>query len=132
MDKDSVNAYIPIELLRSKIDPMVDTVYRIVLDLEVNDEFGLGVKEKLQSKVVFSNYLQEPDWWYALEFVYWGAYRPEKYQKMMEYWGGPISYEEYVSRMIQVILCGKKMYDYFKLHPEFGMEVPEATPWPYE
>ena len=60
MDKDSVNAYIPIELLRSKIDPMVDTVYRIVLDLEVNDEFGLGVKEKLQSKVVFSNYLQEP------------------------------------------------------------------------
>ena len=46
MDKDSVNAYIPIELLRSKIDPMVDTVYRIVLDLEVNDEFGLGVKEK--------------------------------------------------------------------------------------
>ena len=43
-----------------------------------------------------------------------GAYRPEKYQKMMEYWGGPISYEEYVSRMIQVILCGKKMYDYFK------------------
>ena len=132
MDKDSVNAYIPIELLRSKIDPMVDTVYRIVLDLEVNDEFGLGVKEKLQSKVVFSNYLQEPDWWYALEFVYWGAYRPEKYQKMMEYWGGPISYEEYVSRMIQVILCGKKMYDYFKLHPEFGMEFPEATPWPYE
>ena len=108
MDKDSVNAYIPIEL------------------------FGLGVKEKLQSKVVFSNYLQEPDWWYALEFVYWGAYRPEKYQKMMEYWGGPISYEEYVSRMIQVILCGKKMYDYFKLHPEFGMEFPEATPWPYE
>ena len=51
---------------------------------------------------------------------------------MMEYWGGPISYEEYGSRMIQVILCGKKMYDYFKLHPEFGMEFPEATPWPYE
>lgn len=132
MDKDSVNAYIPIELLRSKIDPMIDTVYRIVLDLGVNDEFGLGVQEKLQSKVVFSNYLQEPDWWYALESVYWGDYRPEKYQKMMEYWGGPISFDEYASRMVQVILCGKKMYDYFKLHPEFGMEFPEATPWPYE
>lgn len=130
--KDSVNACIPIELLRDRIDPMVDTVYQIVLDLEVNDTFGFGVQEKLQSKVVFSNYLQEPDWWYALEFVYWGAYRPEKYQKMMEFWGGPISFEEYTSRMIQVVLCGKKMYDYFKLHPEFGMEFPEATPWPYE
>ena len=132
VDKDSVNAYIPIELLRNKIDPMVDTVYRIVLDLEENDKFGLGVQEKLQSKVVFSNYLQEPDWWYALEFMYWGDYRPEKYQKMMEYWGGPISFEEYTSRMVQVILCGKKMYDYFKLHPEFGMEFPETAPWPYE
>ena len=130
--KDSVNAYIPIELLRDRIDPMVDTVYQIVLDLEVNDTFGLGVQEKLQSKVVFSNYLQEPEWWYALEFVYWGAYQPEKYQKMMEYWGGPISFEEYSRRMVQVILCGKKMYDYFKLHPEFGMEFPESTPWPYE
>lgn len=132
VDKDSVNAYIPVELLRSRIDPMVDTVYRIVLDLEINEAFGLGVQEKLRSKVVFSNYLQEPDWWYALEFMYWGAYRPEKYQKMMEFWGGPISYEVYASNMVKVILCGKKMYDYFKAHPEYGMEFPESTPWPYE
>ena len=132
VDKDSVNAYIPIELLRSRIDPMVDTVYRIVLDLEANDMFGLGVQEKLQSKVVFSNYLQEPDWWYALEAMYWGAYRPEKYQKMMEFWGGAISFEDYMNSMIKVILCGKKMYDYFKLHPEYGMEFPESAPGPYD
>ena len=61
-----------------------------------------------------------------------GGLSSGKVSENEEYWGGPISYEEYVSRMIQVILCGKKMYDYFKLHPEFGMEFPEATPWPYE
>lgn len=132
VDKDSVNVSIPVELLRSVIDPDVDMVYRVVLDLEENDVFGFGVQEKLQSRVVFSNYLQEPDWWYTFATMFWGPYQPQKYQKMMEIWGGSISFDDIMSSMVQVIMCAKEMYDYFQLHPEFGMEFPEEIVWPYE
>ena len=132
VNKDSVNAFIPIELLRHRIDSDKDVTYRIVLKLEDNDMFGQGVQEKLQTKIVFSNYLQEPDWWYTFSTMYWGTYQPEKYQKMMELWGGPISYDDLSNSMIKVILCAKDMYDYFQQHPEFGMVFPENIVWPYE
>ncbi|WP_294142347.1 DUF4843 domain-containing protein [uncultured Sanguibacteroides sp.] len=130
--KDSVNAYIPVELIRDNIEGEIDTTFRIVLYLESSENFELGPQESLETRILFTNYLMKPDWWVYLESLYWGPYQKEKYQKMIEIWGGPISFDDYALKMTQVIYCGYEMYLYFQKHPEYNMVFPDGAPWPYE
>ncbi|MCR9011548.1 DUF4843 domain-containing protein [Gabonibacter chumensis] len=130
--KDSVMAYVPVELIRANIPSESDTTFRIVLRLEPNEDFGLGVKESLQTVVVFGGFLAEPEWWRGMQDYFWGPFQKEKYQKMMEIWGGPISNDDFMRKMAKVVTVAKEMYDYFQAHPEYGMEFPPFISWPYE
>ena len=93
--KDSIVGYVPVEIIRENVMDERDTVFRVVLQLEASPDFALGVKEGLRATVTFSNYLAEPEWWVGLKDVFWGPYQKEKYQKMMEIWGGPITLDDY-------------------------------------
>lgn len=129
--RDSIRGYVSVELSRNNISAEVDTTYTLTLVLEPNENFELGIEESRKMQLTFSNYLAEPSWWYVLESQYWGPYHPMKYQKMIEIWGGEISWDEYALKMTQVIYVGQDMYNYFQEHPEFGMEFPENIDWPY-
>ena len=130
--KDSVLAYIPVELIRADIPSEKDTTFHIVLRLEPNDNFELGVKESLQSVVVFSNFLAKPDWWIGLQDYCLGIFQKEKYQKMIELWGGPITLDDFFFRSAKIISVAQEMYYYFQEHPEYGMVFPPEIVWPYE
>ena len=130
--KDSIVGYVPVEIIRENVMDERDTVFRVVLQLEASPDFALGVKEGLRATVTFSNYLAEPEWWVGLKDVFWGPYQKEKYQKMMEIWGGPITLDDYVYKMVKLINVAKEMYEYFQEHPEYGMEFPPYNFWPYE
>ena len=130
--KDSIVGYVPVEIIRENVMDERDTVFRVVLQLEASPDFALGVKEGLRATVTFSNYLAEPEWWVGLKDVFWGPYQKEKYQKMMEIWGGPITLDDYVYKMVKLINVAKEMYEYFQEHPEYGMEFPPYIFWPDE
>ena len=130
--KDSIVGYVPVEIIRENVMDERDTVFRVVLQLEASPDFALGVKEGLRATVTFSNYLAEPEWWVGLKDVFWGPYQKEKYQKMMEIWGGPITLDDYFYKMVKLINVAKEMYEYFQEHPEYGMEFPPYIFWHYE
>ena len=60
-----------------------------------------------------------------------GTYQKEKYQKMIEIWGGPITLDDYSYKMVKLINVAKEMYEYFQEHPEYGMEFPPCISWPH-
>ena len=130
--KDSIVGYVPVEIIRENVMDERDTVFRVVLQLETSSDFQLGVKEGLRATVTFSNYLAEPVWWVGLKDIFWGPYQKEKYQKMIEIWGGPITLDDYSYKMVKLINVAKEMYEYFQEHPEYGMEFPPYIFWPYE
>ena len=130
-EKDSFMTYVPIELLRENISPDVDTTYQLTLVLEANEYFDLGVKEKLEAVVKFSNYLRQSSWWYNMR-EYVGKYNQVKYLKLMDIWGGEVTVEDVNMKMIKVIEAFKEMYEYFQEHPEPGVVFPDVIVWPYE
>ena len=129
--KDSIRGYVEVELLRDEISSDKDTTFTLTLQLEASNDFQLGIEECQEFEITFSNYLSEPDWWYIGESIWWGAYHPMKYQKIIELWGGEITWDDYVAQMAQVVYVAQQMYDYFQAHPEYGMVFPENPSWPY-
>ena len=129
--KDSVRGWAEVELLRDEIPSNQDTTFTLALQLEASDDFQLGIEECQEFEITFSNYLSEPDWWYIGESIWWGPYHPMKYQKIIELWGGEISFDDYAAQMAQVIYVAQLMYNYFLEHPEYDMEFPENPDFPY-
>ena len=129
--KDSIRGYVEVELLRDQVPSDKDTTFTLALQLEASDDFQLGIEECQVSEITFSNYLSEPDWWYTMESMSWGPYHPMKYQKIIELWGGEISFTDYSNNMSQVFYVAQLMYDYFQDHPEYGMVFPEDPYWPF-
>lgn len=129
--KDSIRGYVEVELLRDEIPSDKDTTFTLALQLEASDDFQLGIEESQEFEITFSNYLSEPEWWYLMESMYWGPYHPMKYQKMIEFWGGEITWDDFVDNMSQGLYVAQLMYNYFMEHPEYGMEFPENPDWPY-
>ena len=129
--KDSIRGYVEVELLRDEIPSDKDTTFTLALQLEASDDFQLGIEESQEFEITFSNYLSEPDWWYLLETTHWGPYDPMKYQKMIEYWGGEIIYDDFMYSYAQILYVAQLMYNYFMEHSEYGMEFPENPDWPY-
>lgn len=129
--EDSIVGYVPVELVRAGISEE-DTVFKLVFHLKMNEDFDLGIKESLRAVVTFSNYLAEPDWWMGLEYYCLGPYQPEKYQKLIELWGGPITLDDFYSSSALIVQKAKIMYQYFQERPEYGMVFPEMIFWPYQ
>ena len=105
--------------------------YVKVLLLVENEDFKLGLEERLETEITFSNYLEEPEWWSLWETIYWGPYHPLKYQKMIEYWGGEIVYDDFYTDQTRILFVTQQAYEYFEAHPEYGMEFVEGVNWPF-
>lgn len=117
--KDSVNAYIPIELIRNDLSDGYEDVYKIVLNLIPSEDFQLGSKQNLQATIIFNNYLEKPSWWDNTLGPGYALYHPGMYQRMIAYFGGPLD-EEYVNNnFLKVVYVFKnEVYEYAKAHPE--------------
>lgn len=124
---DSVNAYIPIELLRAGISG--EEPLRISLKIIEGGDFTTGVKESLAAKLTFNNYLEKPEWWGAYEFSF-GVYQQEKYQKYIEIHGSAIDKSYAYSNFLAVMKEFKKVKEYFDAHPEYGIVFPADAWWP--
>jgi len=124
---DSVNAYIPIELLRAGITGK--NTYKISLKVVGGADFITGVKESLEAKLTFNNYLEKPEWWGWMEGSL-GVYQQEKYQKYIEIHGSAIDSGYVGSNFIAVMKEFKKVKDFFDAHPEYGVTFPADGWWP--
>ena len=133
---DSVNAYIPVELIRDELSED-EVTYKIVLDLEANTDFQLGSKENLRAVVTFNNYLEEPSWWMNVFGSYTVNYHRGMYQRLIAYYGEPLTEEFVFSNYLKLNLAFKREgYDYAQEHPELTQDW-EFYPadqlwWPFE
>lgn len=126
---DSIYGYIPIKLLRSGIDGLIEESEVLALNLVNGGDFVTGAKEALSTKLFFNNFLEEPSWWAWIEY-YVGDYDPQKYQKYIEIHGSPID-EEYIgSNFLSVISEFYQVKEFFDNNPEFGVEFPQDAQWP--
>lgn len=116
---DSVNAYIPIELIRDNLSDGYNAVYKIVLNLVPSDDFQLGSKQHLQGIITFNNFLEEPSWWYSVFGYSYALYHPGMYQRLIAYFGGPLE-EDYVwANYLKMMYVFKhEVFDYAQAHPE--------------
>lgn len=133
---DSVNAYVPIELIRDNLSED-EVTYKIVLDLEANTDFELGSKENLRAVVTFNNYLEEPSWWMNMFVMYTVNYHRGMYQRLIAYYGEPLTEEFCFSNYLKVMFVFKReVYDYAQEHPDLTQDwefyPEEQLWWPFE
>lgn len=133
---DSVNAYVPIELIRDNLSED-EVTYKIVLDLEANADFELGSKENLRAVVTFNNYLEEPDWWMNIFGSYTINYHRGMYQRLIAYYGEPLTLDYCSSNYLKVVAVFKReVYDYAQEHPDLTQDwefyPEEQLWWPFE
>ena len=133
---DSVNAYVPIELIRDNLSED-EVTYKIVLDLEANADFELGSKENLRAVVTFNNYLEEPSWWMNMFVMYTVNYHRGMYQRLIAYFGEPLTEEFCNNNYLKVMLVFKReVYDYAQEHPDLTQDwefyPEEQLWWPFE
>ena len=133
---DSVNAYVPIELIRDNLSED-EVTYKIVLDLEANTDFELGSKENLRAVVTFNNYLEEPSWWMNMFVMYTVNYHRGMYQRLIAYFGEPLTEEFCNNNYLKVMLVFKReVYDYAQEHPDLTQDwefyPEEQLWWPFE
>lgn len=128
---DSVNAYIPIELIRDQM-PETDTSFRLVLKLVGNPDFETGITESLTAILTMNNFLEEPDWWKSmLSPSNYGPYQPGKYQRLIAYYGSPEKVAE--APYLDLMYAFKtQVYDYGQAHPEAGFIFKDNIWWPFE
>lgn len=116
--KDSVNAYVPIELIRENLSKDYNDVYKIVLNLVPNEDFELGSKQNLQAVVTFNDFLEEPGWWNNV-FIAYALYHPGMYQQLIAYFGGPLEETYVFNNFLKVMYVFKhEVVDYAEEHPE--------------
>lgn len=130
---DSVDAYIPIELIRSTLSEE-EVSYKIVLNLETNGDFTTGIQESLRAVLTFNNYLEEPWWWSNMLGNYAPNYKPGMYRRMIAYYGKALD-DEYINgnHYLEFMAVFKtQVYDYAQEHPELGWEFADGLWWPFD
>lgn len=128
LEADSVNAVVPITLLRKDLGG--EATYEIILEMIPNKEFPEAVGKSMQVKVVFTNQLDEPNWWRFCR-GYVGQFHPKKYQKFIEFHGEALEnrYNSYKKRELYYLSIFKKVKEYFDANPEEGVVFPDVV-WP--
>ena len=59
---------------------------RLALEMEVSDDFDLGMKDGLRTYLYINNYLSEPIWWKdPLRYNYIGFYHPKKWKILISF-----------------------------------------------
>lgn len=138
LSKDSVNGVLPIVLIRENLSEELGDDYKIVVNLEPSEDFGLGSKENLQGVITFNNFLEEPEWW---AMVYTTSvtvkYHPGMYQRLIAYFGGPIDLDYAMDHYLDMMLAMKReVYDYAMQDPRpeetLEWEFFDNPWWPFE
>lgn len=128
---DSINAFVPIKLLRSGIDPTDTNSLTISLEIIDGGDFVKGVKESLSGKLTFNNFLEEPSWWegFGMSFFF-GDFQSEKYQKYIENHGSAVD-DSYVSRnFLNFLKEWVSVRCFFIENPQYGVTFPDnADRW---
>lgn len=119
---DSVNAYLPVELIRDELSEE-EVIYKIVFDLEESADFELGCKENLQAVITFNNYLEEPKWWKGLFGNKAVRYHPGMYQQIIAFYGHPLEDQYCTDHFLEVQSVFKReVYEYAKANPELTQD----------
>ena len=120
-----------VELLRSGISPEESEALRLVLRLKSSEDLKIAFESDNLQVITFDNYVAEPYWWVYYTY-YFGPYHRLKYLKLLEYYDSdPAVLEAALSdpkKSVKLFVNFKKVYDYFKAHPELEVPLPDLDP----
>lgn len=125
-----VSVKVPIEILRENLGVNeADTTTFLSLRLEASEQLGIAFPDYNYLKVKVNNVLVKPSWWDLTAMYYGlGPYSRIKYLKFLEYYeNDPDALVAGFSNDYNAwIMNFKKVYDYFKAHPEYEQTFDEA------
>lgn len=130
----SYDGELSLDLLRGNLSSTVLESVDLVLELEDSQDVKADLKQNKRIHLRIDNYLQEPYYWQYYE-SFFGAYSPIKFRKFLEYYDNDVQVFEnkFASDFWYTMLQFKKVYDFFKAHPEYGdVHLPETLTLPYQ
>lgn len=130
---DSVDAVIPVTLLRNALSPDKDTL-KLILRLEATSDLALKYPKSNKVEIQVTNVLTPPPYWIYFE-SYFGAFERRKYLMMLaNYHSNETEFWESMSRDgNQFFLNFMKVYRALKADPTYDQSLLPANPYnPYK
>ena len=130
---DSVDAVVPVTLLRNALSPDKDTL-KLILRLEPTSDLALKYPKANKVEIQVTNVLTPPPYWQYFE-VYFGAFERRKYLMMLaNYHSNETEFWESMSRDgNQFFLNFMKVYRALKADPTYDQSLLPANPYnPYK
>lgn len=119
-----------VEILRDALDTEDEGGVKLVLKLQGGNGLKVAFERENRQVITFNNHISEPYWWVYYE-SWLGGYHRLKYLKLLEYYeNDPTKLEESLNNgeLSRLLINNKKMYDYFKAHPEIKVPLPPVDP----
>lgn len=130
---DSVDAVIPVTLLRNALSPDKDTL-KLILRLEATSDLALKYPKSNKVEIQVTNVLTPPPYWIYFE-SYFGPFERRKYLMMLaNYHSNETEFWESMSRDgNQFFLNFMKVYRALKADPTYDQSLLPANPYnPYK
>lgn len=130
---DSVDAVVPVTLLRNALSPDKDTL-KLILRLEPTSDLALKYPKANKVEIQVTNVLTPPPYWQYFE-VYFGAFERRKYLMMLaNYHSNETEFWDAMSRDgNQFFLNFMKVYRVLKADPNYDQSLLPANPYnPYK
>ena len=130
---DSVDAVVPVTLLRNALSPDKDTL-KLILRLEATSDLALKYPKSNKVEIQVTNVLTPPPYWQYFE-VYFGAFERRKYLMMLaNYHSNETEFWDAMSRDgNQFFLNFMKVYRVLKADPNYDQSLLPANPYnPYK
>ncbi len=130
---DSVDAVVPVTLLRNALSPDKDTL-KLILRLEATSDLALKYPKANKVEIQVTNVLTPPPYWQYFE-VYFGPFERRKYLMMLaNYHSNETEFWESMSRDgNQFFLNFMKVYRALKADPTYDQSLLPANPYnPYK
>ena len=130
---DSVDAVVPVTLLRNALSPDKDTL-KLILRLEPTSDLALKYPKANKVEIQVTNVLTPPPYWQYFE-VYFGAFERRKYLMMLaNYHSNETEFWDAMSRDgNQFFLNFMKVYRVLKADPTYDQSLLPANPYnPYK
>ena len=130
---DSVDAVVPVTLLRNALSPDKDTI-KLILRLEATSDLALKYPKSNKVEIQVTNVLTPPPYWIYFE-SYFGPFERRKYLMMLaNYHSNETEFWESMSRDgNQFFLNFMKVYRALKADPTYDQSLLPANPYnPYK
>ena len=123
---DSVNAYIPLTVLRAGLPKdSLGNVF-LTLNLQPTDEYTTEKAFNNSITIKMNDFLAKPAWWdfeipgFSYRDYYWGPYTSIKYLKWLEFYDmDPDKLNYVMSYTYDWTVTLPKVVEYFREHPEY-------------